>query len=1078
MKLIFIISLILSTSLNAYSQAWVWEKPINTTNNSIATDPNNNIIVLSQNGNATQLSKFTKDGLPIWSNQLTKAGTFTPSGSVVVDKNGNIYTFTNGFDSLNHIFTGIKPVGITKFSPQGNILWHVGYSVSFFGTPMTATRLPIQIDDNNDVYVALDGQAGGQLLTFTLGNLTTNISNERYYLSIGSISSSGNVKWVRGFIFHVLTGFVNLAASTSISLAGNVLFVSGWNTNVELVLDNGLRLPNNRSSAWLAAFDCTSGQSKWGKTHGLFYFCAGSTCGWSIPSIMGSASSGKIALTNNLNGAFVFKPLDTIASITAIGQTAVKSYYTIYDTSGNPIKGKIIENMPSLIQYNEILAGSRNNFLFVHFNNNNPVPGFRDTLRKVDTGFNLIWRVTLPTAMEKVFIPQNSNDIIATYTRSGVMYLAKMTDSAAVISGRTYADWNNDGVYTSADSALSNILITTTNPVVNGISTSDTGKYYIYVAPGTYTLKANFNHPYYQFLPATHTVTINAPGDSITGKDFRLRPLFTFTDVSVNFSALSVARPGGNASYNVTVKNIGATPTSIDVGLKLPPLTSYGSIIGGTVTVNAPDSITIAMGSVNPFATRSAILFLNISTTATTNDTLRYYSKAYPYVTDTIKQNNRDTLIQAVRTSFDPNEKEVNVQKQPYTDTGKAIIYTVHFQNTGNDTAFYVRIADTLSSKHDIRTFNFINASHPVSTEVKNNIINFIFNPIILPDSGHSEPKSHGFVKFSIKPKFPISITDTLYNNAAIYFDYNSPVITNRVKSWYYIPSPPPVIVLLSFTGQIQGNTVRLNFTTGSEPGLMNFVIERSLDSINYIPLGTINSAGTSTTGSSYQFIDASPNPVANFYRLKIVYTDGRIAYSSVVVIRFPIIPPSIVLLSFTGQIQGNTVRLNFTTGSEPGLLNFVIERSTDSVNYIPLGTINSAGTATTGSSYQFIDASPNPVANFYRLKIVYTNGRISYSGIVIIKYSISPPSDITVIKVYPNPVKGIVYISIKNAPDPKIFDCTLADAAGKIVWAATINTSVSDIHPLHINFLSDGIYFLTLAHKNFAHRKLITVIH
>lgn len=1075
MKTIFLLCLFYCIALTGFSQAWVWEKPINTTNNSIATDPNHNIIVLSQNGNATQLSKFTKDGAPIWSKQLTKAGTYTPSGSVVVDKNGNIYIFTDGFDSLNHIFTGIKPVGITKFSPQGSVLWHVGYLVTFFGNPMTAKRHSIQIDENNDVYVALDGEAGGQLLTFTLGNLTTNISNERYYLSIGSISSSGNVKWVRGFIFHVLPGSVNLAGTTSISLAGNVLFVSGWNTRLELVLDNGLTLPNNRSSAWLAAFDCTSGQSKWGKTHSLFYYCAGSTCGWSIPSIMGSASSGKIALTNNLNGAFLFKPLDTIASITAVGQTAVKSYYTIYDTSGNPIKGKTIEDMPNLIQYNEVLAGSRNNFFFVHFNNTNPVPGFRDTLRKVDTGFNLIWRVTLPPAIDKIFIPQNSNDIIATYTRAGVVYLAKMTDSAAVVSGRTYADWDNNGIFTTNDSALSNILVSS-NSAASAISGNDSGKYYMYVVPGTNNIiSANFNHPYYQFLPSSHSTTTTQYGDTITGKDFRLRPLFAFTDVSVNFSSLSVARPGGNASYNVTVKNIGATATSIDVGMKLPPLTSYGSVIGGTVTVNAPDSITIAMGTVNPFAVKAATLFLNITTTATTNDTLKFYPKAYPYVTDTIKQDNRDTLIQPVRTSFDPNEKEVNVQKRPYSDTGKAITYTVHFQNTGNDTAFYVRIADTLSAKHDIRTFNFINASHPVTTDIKNNVINFIFNPIILPDSGHNEPQSHGFVKFSIKPKLPVSITDTLYNKAAIYFDFNSPVITNNVKSWYYIPPVPPSIVLLSFTGQIQGNAVRLNFTTASEPGLLNFVIERSADSLNFNPIGTINSAGTATTGSSYQFIDASPGSV-NFYRLRIVYIDGRIEYSSVVSIRFPVIPPSIVLLSFTGQLQGNTVRLNFTTASEPGLLNFVIERSADSLIYNSIGTVNSNGTATTGSTYQFIDATPG-AANFYRLKIVYTDGRIGYSGVVTIKIT-SIPSDITVFRIFPNPVKNILNLTVINAPDPKIFNCTIADATGKIVWSAVFNAGISNNFPLKTGFLSDGVYFITMVHKNFTYRKMIVIIH
>jgi len=61
-----------------------------------------------------------------------------------------------------------------------------------------------------------------------------------------------------------------------------------------------------------------------------------------------------------------------------------------------------------------------------------------------------------------------------------------------------------------------------------------------------------------------------------------------------------------------------------------------------------------------------------------------------PYVTDTIKQDNRDTLIQPVRTSFDPNEKEVNVKKQSYADKGKAQTYTVHFQNTGPGPYFYV----------------------------------------------------------------------------------------------------------------------------------------------------------------------------------------------------------------------------------------------------------------------------------------------------------------------------------------------------------------------------------------------------
>jgi len=535
MKTIYILCLFCCVSLNSFSQAWVWEKPIYTTNNSIATDPNNNIIVLSKNGNATQLSKFTKDGLLIWSNKLTKATAFTPSGSVAADKNGDIYTFTEGFDSVNSQFTGSKLRGVTKFNPQGNIIWHTNFYTST-GEPQT--KFSIQIDESNNLYV---GYFEFQLnpVTIHLGNLTTTTTPNTYYMAVGSISPDGTPRWVRGFRFQQNPS--GMASATGFSIAGNKLFVAGYMGKYILWLDNGLFLGTGRCTAWLTAFDCNNGQSLWGKTHELIYFCNGMICGCSNPSIIANSVSGKVALTNNLNGAFVFQPLDTIASIMNFGLPAVKSYYTIYDTSGNPVKGKTILDVSDFFSHNEILVGSRKSFFFVHFFNSNPVPGFRDTLRKVDTGFNLIWQVTMPPAMEKIFIPQNNNDIIATYTRAGVVYLAKMTDSAAVISGKTYADWDNNGVYTSTtDSALSNILITTNSSLINSVSGSDSGKYYMYASQGTYNLNANFNHPYYRFLPATYPVTITQLSQTISGIDFRLRPLFAFTDVSVNFSALLI----------------------------------------------------------------------------------------------------------------------------------------------------------------------------------------------------------------------------------------------------------------------------------------------------------------------------------------------------------------------------------------------------------------------------------------------------------------------------------------------------------------------------------------------------------
>ena len=52
-----------------------------------------------------------------------------------------------------------------------------------------------------------------------------------------------------------------------------------------------------------------------------------------------------------------------------------------------------------------------------------------------------------------------------------------------------------------------------------------------------------------------------------------------------------------------------------------------------------------------------------------------------------------------------------------------------------------------------------------------------------MPDSNVNEQASHGYVKFSIEPKRGLSNGTVVENQAAIFFDFNTPVITN--KTWH-----------------------------------------------------------------------------------------------------------------------------------------------------------------------------------------------------------------------------------------------------------------------------------------------------
>ncbi|HNY55297.1 MAG TPA: T9SS type A sorting domain-containing protein, partial [Chitinophagales bacterium] len=60
------------------------------------------------------------------------------------------------------------------------------------------------------------------------------------------------------------------------------------------------------------------------------------------------------------------------------------------------------------------------------------------------------------------------------------------------------------------------------------------------------------------------------------------------------------------------------------------------------------------------------------------------------------------------------------------------------------------------------------------------NVVQFVFDSINLVDSFRNERLSHGFVKFKIQQKANNPDGTKIYNKADIYFDYNTPITTNK----------------------------------------------------------------------------------------------------------------------------------------------------------------------------------------------------------------------------------------------------------------------------------------------------------
>ena len=140
-------------------------------------------------------------------------------------------------------------------------------------------------------------------------------------------------------------------------------------------------------------------------------------------------------------------------------------------------------------------------------------------------------------------------------------------------------------------------------------------------------------------------------------------------------------------------------------------------------------------------------------------------------------------LCTTVRTSFDPNDISAvpsGVGTQNFIANNTLLEYKIRFQNTGNDTAFVVRLLNPLPSNLDLTTLKIGAGSHPFTYSLKaDGVLEFLFQNIRLEDSTSNEPKSHGFVTYSILPKANLAAGTIINNQAHIYFDTNLPVATN-----------------------------------------------------------------------------------------------------------------------------------------------------------------------------------------------------------------------------------------------------------------------------------------------------------
>jgi uncharacterized repeat protein (TIGR01451 family) len=370
------------------------------------------------------------------------------------------------------------------------------------------------------------------------------------------------------------------------------------------------------------------------------------------------------------------------------------------------------------------------------------------------------------------------------------------------VSGQVYIDYNSNCIFDGTDAPLqsigvagsANLASPSSSPIASTSGyTNSNGNYNMAVQQTfmtNYSVKIPSN---YQFIfPSTFCSPVMYT-DSVlpqTNFDFSLQCTSNI-DVQCYANSAGVVRPNQPFYMYPYVSNTGCLSASGMLKLVLDSRVNYNAglssnpattISGDTLIWNYTNLTNLSGGGYwNSFF---AGVHLTPNLTVNIGDTLCFRVMANVPTNDVDAANNDYTICLPVVNSYDPNVKEVYPLGQglngniPVTTGG--LIYTVHFQNTGNAVAYNVSIIDTLDSDIIPSSLQIMGSTHNVTPEwLAPGIVKFNFFNINLPDSTSNEAASHGSVRFSVKLNPGLPAGTQIKNKAEIYFDFNTAIVTN-----------------------------------------------------------------------------------------------------------------------------------------------------------------------------------------------------------------------------------------------------------------------------------------------------------
>jgi hypothetical protein len=155
---------------------------------------------------------------------------------------------------------------------------------------------------------------------------------------------------------------------------------------------------------------------------------------------------------------------------------------------------------------------------------------------------------------------------------------------------------------------------------------------------------------------------------------------------------------------------------------------------------------------------------------------------------------------------------------------------------------------------------------------------------------------------------------------------------------------------------------------------------------------------------------------------------------------------------------DSSAVRVSWSTLEEENNRYFIVQRSTDNVEYTGIDTVPAANQP---HSYNYTDLAPVAGSDYYRLEQVNMDGTYSYSGIM--EVDIAGTSESMSLQLMPNPAPGLVTLTLNDA-ETGTLEVSLTDVMGRVLHQWTFGkTGQVWNQTIDPGNLAAGTYYIVL---------------